>query len=128
MIRYAPPRFTAPALAALGLVVAGLAVGTDAEGRLLLLVAAAGFVVAAGWLLGGAPLVADADGLTVRTLVGTHRCAWAEVQAVQVDARRRSRALEIETTDRLYAVPAILLGRVRPEEARAALEQLRSSA
>lgn len=128
MIRYGPPGFTAPALAALGVIAALLAVGTDAEGRLLLLIAAAGFLVAGGWLVGGPPLVADADGVAVRTLLATDRLGWADVQAVRVDPRRRSRALEIETAERVYAIPAMLLGRVRPEEARVALEQLRSTA
>lgn len=127
MIRYGPPAFTAPVLAALGIVVAVLAVGADDEGRLLLAVAAAGLLGAAAWLVGGPPLTADGDGLAVRTLVATRRLAWPEVQAVRVDARRRSRALEIETADRVYAVPAMLLGRVSPEEARRALERLRSA-
>ncbi|HEY5334769.1 MAG TPA: PH domain-containing protein [Mycobacteriales bacterium] len=127
MIGYGPPRFTAPALAALGVVVALFAAGSDAEGRLLLLVAAAGFLVAAGWLVGGPPLVADDTGVAVRTLLATDRLRWADIQAIRVDRRRRSRALEIETAERVYAIPALLLGRVRPEEARAALEQLRSS-
>lgn len=127
MIRYGPPGLTAPALAALGVVTALLSVGSDAEGRLLLAVAAAGFLLSAGWLVGGPPLVADADGLAVRTVVATHRLGWADVQALRVDGRRRSRALEIETAERVYAVPALLLGRVRPEEARGALEQLRSA-
>lgn len=128
MIRYGPPRFTALALAILGVIVGLLAVGTDAEGRLLLLIAAVGFAVSAGWLVGGPPLSADSDGVTVRTFVATHRLTWPDVQALRVDVRRRSQALEIETEERVYAVPAILLGRVRPEEARAALERLRSSA
>lgn len=125
MIRYGPPAFAAPALGAAGIVVGLLAIGADAEGRLLLVIAAVGMVAAAGWLLGGPPLVADADGVAVRGLVGTHRLGWAEVQALGVDTHRRSRALEIETADRSYAVPAMLLGRIRPEEARAALERLR---
>lgn len=127
MIRFGPPRFAAPALAALGIVLGVLAAGSDAEGRLLLLVAAAGFLVAAGWLVGGPPLAADGNGVAVRTLLATDRLGWADVQAIRVDRRRRSRALEIETDERVYAIPAMLLGRVRPEEARAALEQLRSS-
>ncbi|MGH3744000.1 MAG: PH domain-containing protein, partial [Mycobacteriales bacterium] len=119
VIRYGPPGFTAPALAALGVVVGLLSINTDAEGRLLLVIAAVGFLVAAGWLLvGGPPLVADDGGVAVRTLVATHRLGWDEVQALRVDARRRSRALEIETAERVYAVPAMLLGRITPEEVR----------
>lgn len=125
MIRFGPPPYTAPVLAAVGVVLAVLAAGSDAEGRVLLAVAAAGVLAGAAWLLGGAPLSADAEGVAVRGVVRTHRLAWAEVIAVGVDSRRRSRAVEIETADDVFAVPAILLGRARPAEARAALERLR---
>lgn len=126
MTRFGPPPYTAPVLGGVGVLLAVLAAGSDAEGRVLLAVAAAGVLAAAAWLLGGPPLSADAAGVAVRGVVRTHRLAWDEVLAVGVDSRRRSRAVEIETADDVYAVPAILLGRVRPAEAQAALERLRS--
>lgn len=48
-------------------------------------------------------LAADPAGLTVVTGFGTrHRLDWSRVERVRVDARRRSRMLEVDVGDHLY--------------------------
>jgi len=48
-------------------------------------------------------LAADPDGVTVLTgIAHRHRLAWSQVERVRVDARRRSRLLEVDTGRQLY--------------------------
>ncbi len=113
-LRFGPPRAAAAGLILLAVLCAVVALGVDAAGRVLLGVTAFGAVGAAGWLLGGPVVAADAGGVRIRGALRAHVVPWAEVRAILVDARRRSRALEIETAEQLLAVPALLLGRVSP--------------
>lgn len=67
-------------------------------------VVAAGLV---GWaardLLAPVRLAAGPDGLTALTgFARRQRLAWSQVERVRVDARRRSRLLEVDTGQRLY--------------------------
>lgn len=61
----------------------------------------------AGWaardLVAPVRLAADPAGLTVVTgFARRHRLPWAQVDRVRVDARRRSRLLEVDTGETLY--------------------------
>jgi hypothetical protein len=124
---WGPPRWTAGVLAVVAVALVGLAVGVDGPGRVLLAIAVLAALYAAGWLLGGPALAADSAGVRVRGASRSHQVPWSEVHRVLVDARRRSRAVELETDDGLLAVPALLLGGVSPAVVAARLERLRTA-
>jgi hypothetical protein len=70
-------------------------------------VAAAAVAALVAWaardLVAPVRLVADPAGVTVLTgFASRHRLAWAQVERVRVDVRRRSRMLEVDTGERLY--------------------------
>jgi hypothetical protein len=76
----------------------------DLQGRLLAGLAAAALLIAAAFgSLARPRLAADADGLQIRGVTGTHRYPWAWVQRVHVVRTRRFGreipTLEIEITD-----------------------------
>lgn len=127
-VRYGPPRSAAALLGLAALVVALLAAPADAPGRALAAVAITGLLAGAIWLLCGPVLRADGRSVRVRGLVRTQELRWEQVTAVVVEPRRRSRALELDTSEGLVAVPAMLLGRTSPGEAAAALRRLRAAA
>jgi hypothetical protein len=124
-LTYGPPRWTSAALVGIGVVAAVVGWQLDRPGRLLAAIAAIALVLAGAWVLGGPVLRAGADGIAVRGWIQTHTVDWSEIDRIHVDARRRSAAVEIETSDRLLVVSAILLGQVRPAEVAASLAALR---
>lgn len=70
-------------------------------------VAAAAAAGLLGWaardLVAPVRLAADPGGLTVVTgFAARHRLDWSRVERIRVDARRRSRMLEVDTGDQLY--------------------------
>lgn len=120
--RFAPDRrFTA--LAAVGVVIAlaaALLAGNGA-GRLIALLAA---VVLAAYALGDVVfsprLVADADGLEIRTPTTRARLPWADIEHVRADSRvhlgLRSTALEIDADAVLVVLSRRAIG-ADPEQA-----------
>jgi hypothetical protein len=94
---------------------AGLAVSSDAAGRLL-------FAALALWLAGLVAtdlllrprLRADAGGLVVRTLSVRRRLPWSAVERVQVDQRSRyglsARTLEVDAGETLVVLGRRSLG------------------
>jgi len=73
-------------------------------------------------------LAADADGVTVVTGFGRRRrLAWPEVVRVRVDARRRSRMLEVDTGETLYVFSVYDVG-TDLDAVAARLESLRAAA
>jgi len=108
---------------------AGGAIGTDTQGRLLLIVAA---VLLAGLclcdLLLRPRLRADPHGLTLRGLSGTVRLSWVQVDSVRAESIQRhglrSVMLEIDSGDRLYVFSRRQLG-ATPESVAAAINTLR---
>jgi Bacterial PH domain len=70
-------------------------------------VAAAAVAALVAWaardLVAPVRLAADPAGVTVLTgFAHRHRLAWSQVERVRVDARRRSRMLEVDTGEQLY--------------------------
>lgn len=114
--------------AGLVLLVAAFLIGPEPE---RLVVAGAVLLGLAAWaardLLAPVRLAADSGGVTVVTGFGRrHRLAWPEVVRVRVDARRRSRLLEVDVGDTLYVFSAYDLG-ADLDEVAARLESLRTA-
>jgi len=113
------------------LLVAAVLSGADRVSLVVALVALLGMAVwAARDLVVPVRLAADADGVTVVTWFRRrHRLAWPDVARIRVDARRRSRLLEVDTGEALYVFSIWDLG-VRPDgldEVAARLESLRAN-
>jgi hypothetical protein len=129
-MQWAPRWLESAAAAAVGMSLLGVAVGLDAAGRLL--VGAAGLFLL-GLALSDAAvrprLVADADGLTVRTLARRIGGPWAGV-AVRLRAGRRLgtavHTLEIDVGDDLVVLGRRELG-ANPSEVAEQLTRLRDS-
>jgi Bacterial PH domain len=125
-----PPRRTAAALAVTAIVVAAIALltpGISGTGRIGLGAVALVVGLVAGVLVAvGSAVTADAAGVLV--IDGTHRrrLDWAEVTAVRVDERRRSRGLELDLGEALVVVPSYLIGDRDLEPLAVALNQLRT--
>lgn len=134
MIRLGPGRVAATLAAVSGtlLLLAAVlppgaaALGLDPPGRLLCALAGGG-ILAVALLIGRAPVLrADATGLVVLDGWRRVRLDWAEVSALRLDRRRRSRSLEIDAGDRLIVVPAFLLGTTDPARILRELAELRA--
>lgn len=111
------------------LVVLAVVAAVEPWQSLVALVAAAGM---AGWatrdLVAPVRLVADDEGLTLATGFARRvRLSWGQVQRVRVDARRRSRMLEVDVGDTLYLFSRYDID-ADMEQVAARLEQLRIGA
>ena len=109
--------------------------GGDPAGRVLAAVAAAGLFVAALFTTRARPrLQADADGLTVRGMVGSRHHPWPLVRRVRVVQIRRlglrRSTLEIDAVTTDGAESLLVFGRfelaAEPEEVLADLSSLRA--
>ena len=60
----------------------------------------------------GPVVEADAAGVRIRGPWRQRHIPWTEIHAVEVEERRRRRALELDTDAGLVSVPAIVLGRI----------------
>jgi len=125
-VRYATSPWVSVGLAAAAIALALMGWTTDAPGRLLSGIAAAGLAAEAGRTLIRRPtLQADPQGVT---LPGAGARPWVEVQALRVIRTGRlggGGALEVDLGERVIVIPAYRLG-TDPDSARATLEQLRS--
>jgi hypothetical protein len=109
----------------------GVFVATDAVGRSLAAVAAAGLAASAARdLVFPVRLRADAKGLTLVVRLARRRLPWSQIERVRVDERHRlgvrTELLEIDTGDELHFFSERELG-VPPAEALAALAALSRS-
>lgn len=129
-LTFAPDRRLTVATGVAAAVAVAVAIAaSDAPGRLL---AAVAVVVLLGYALSDlvfAPrLVADADGLTVRSPTVRAALAWAAVDDVHADARSRfdlrSTSLEIDAGETLVVLTRRALG-ARPEDVAALVNALR---
>jgi Bacterial PH domain len=103
---WSPPAFGVAACGALGLIMAIAAVTlvTDAPGRVLTIIAAAGLIVFATVSWRARPKLAIRDnGLLVRGPLRAHRFEKADIKIIRITEFRRIarkvRLLEIDTTD-----------------------------
>lgn len=131
MLTAAPPPALGPVLALAGAALAALAgtgYGLDGPGRALVAVGATVVLGAAALAAAARPtLHGDACGVRIRLGWRHYQLAWADIEQVRADPRRRSRGLEIDLGDTLIVLPAFLLGRRPPAELAAELEALRPS-
>ena len=110
-LRYGLPPIAAPALVVGALVVIGAAFAADTPGRIAGGVAGLLLLLGAGWASRGPTVTADSARITVRGLLARRQVPWSDVVAIRTDDRRRTRGVEIETTQTLVVVGATLLGR-----------------
>jgi Bacterial PH domain len=129
-LTFAPDRIVTITTGAAALTAVAIAIGaSDAPGRLMAVV---GAVVLLGYVLSdlvfSPRLVADADGLTVRSPAVRAVLAWAAVEDVHADARSRfgvrSVSLEIDAGETLVVLTRRALG-ARPEDVAALVNALR---
>lgn len=112
---FGPDRRLTLACGAAAVLAIGLALWSDAAGRLLFSLAAAllaAYVISD--LVYAPRLVADTDGLQVRTPFTSARLSWAEVDRVHADARQRHGlrivTLEVDAGDTLVVLSRRALG------------------
>lgn len=122
---YGLPPVTAPALVVAAVVLIGVALTSDAGGRIAGGIAAVLLLLGAGWASHGPTLVADPSGVTVRGAFRRRHLHWTDIVSVRADDRRRTRAVEFETVTGLVVVPASLLGRDTAGEVVEAVSALR---
>ena len=109
---------TAPRRLALGLVagaavLAVVAVLSDTPGRLLAVPAAvAALVLGVRDLRGGPVVVADAEGVSVRTGWRRVHAGWGEVERIRVVRDRRAELLELDVGRTVVLVSRTRLGRL----------------
>jgi hypothetical protein len=127
-LRYGPPRATVPALVVLALAIGAYAAGAGTSERYAGAAAAVILLLAAGWAARGPAVVADPDGVTIRSLFGRRRISWTDVIRLRTDDRRRSHSLEFEVVGGLVVVPSYLLGRTPLAVAARELSALREKA
>jgi hypothetical protein len=127
-LRYGPPRATVPALVLLAVLIALFAISSDTSGRIAGVAAVVLLLLAAAWVSRGPAVVADDAGIAVRGLIAVRRHPWPQVRQLRLESRRRSKAIEVETDDGVFAIPAYLLGRVTLAQAERELSLLRTTA